>query len=804
MMEPNKNNLDRFKLSKLHIPLVIGSILSIVAMFDIILSRAFCGEFHDLLVYQIIFPDNSYLASSLWNNNWITGFPIFADPQSYLYYPFASLINIAIDNIFLQANTVILVHLIIAFITCYIFLSLFCNNKCYLITFSAAYTFSAMMLLRVYAGHEVIVCALALLPLLYYLIYTIIDSKETNIVNLTFFIITTTLIIQTGAMYQVAFSFMFLTIYLIYHYLSQNIDLKKIISVFAATALACVVSSIKLIPVLEISGQITRVDGAVDVYNGGGSIESDLASFIFGQSINEGYAYTGMQYGIHESAVLIGCVLVFLAIIALTYGKKTITVPAFLSIIFALIWAAAGKTLFSFIHLLPFLNTLRCPGRIFGALLPIIIMLSLYGLIIISQKLKDGESFKLDPEQKKYLTYGVAALILVKIFELPYQEAITVKAGISILLVAALIAVIYINKLDKNTIIAFFAAGLLINIFYLVTGYAFTIPVIIKTCILAALIIGIFLYELGSSSMHQIENPQTLTDTENNENNPKLSKTNLKSKTDKKVSHEQTNTALLPADIQYSGKYFTIISTLICISIIAACAAGFTYLKPVDPDFESSPANAIIKELEKYPSNNAQAWAATTGWPYQDMKYTYLFMINGIHAQRGYNAYYLNTMLPISYNIGNTPYFTSDYIIDTAYLDSGELAIPNYTFMADGVPVTVMENVLPNAFILRNGNEIIKPTVEKFTPDEVVITGDFKAGDIAVLKTAYYNGWKINGEDTVNAGNMPATELKSDTQKIVYNFAPASFTIGLSLTLIGIIILIAMIVFRKKVEELIK
>lgn len=803
MMEQKKNDSAIESIQKLFIPLIIGFMLSIVALFDIITSKAFCGEFHDLLVYQIIFPENSYLASLLWNNNWITGFPTFADPQSYLYYPFASLINIIVDNIYLQANVVILLHLIIAFIASYILLSLFCKNKCYLVAFSAMYTFSAMMLLRVYAGHEVIVCALALIPFLYYLFFKIIEKKETNFVYWPLFIIAVTLIIQTGAMYNVAFSFIFLTIYLIYHYLSRNIDLKKIFAIFAAMILSCLISAIKLIPVLEISNQITRVDGAVDVYNGGGSIESDLASFIFGQSINEGYAYTGMQYGIHESAIFIGFALVFLAIIALIYGKKTITIPAFLSIIFAFIWAAAGKTIFSFIHLLPFLNTMRCPGRVFGVLLPIIIMLSIYGLIIISKKLKDKESFKLDVDQKKYLTYGIVILILVKLFELPYHEEMTVKAVISIILIAAFLAVIYFNKLDKNSLIAFFAVGLLINLFYLVTGYVFTIPVTIKTATVAILIIGLLAYELWSNIKYKSENPQAITDIEN-DNDSKISKTKLNAKKDHEADTELRYIAGLPTDIQYSGKHFTIIVSLICISVIAACAAGFTYLKPEDPDFESSPANAIIKEFSNYPSDNAQAWAATTGWPHQDMKYTYLLMTNGIHSQRGYNAYYLNTMLPLYYNIGDTTYFTSDYIIDTAYLDSGNLAIQNYTFMTEGVPVTVMENVLPNAFILRNGNEVIKPTVEKFTPDEVVITGDFKAGDIAVLKTAYYDGWKINDADAVNAGNMPATELKSDTQRIVYKFAPASFTIGLTLTVIGIIILIAMIVFRKRVEELIK
>ena len=72
---------------------------------------------------------------------------------------------------------------------------------------------------------------------------------------------------------------------------------------------------------------------------------------------------------------MIGIIPLLLVIIALIYGRKDITIPSFFAVLGSIIWADGGKTIFSFLHFFPIVNSLRNPGRFFGAVLPIILFL---------------------------------------------------------------------------------------------------------------------------------------------------------------------------------------------------------------------------------------------------------------------------------------------------------------------------------------------------------------------------------------------------------------------------------------------
>jgi hypothetical protein len=163
---------------------------------------------------------------------------------------------------------------------------------------------------------------------------------------------------------------------------------------------------------------------------------------------------------------------------------------------------------------------------------------------------------------------------------------------------------------------------------------------------------------------------------------------------------------------------------------------------------------------------------------------------------RAFYSYVPANTPPLTLKIGDTVYFTADYIIDTAYLENGNQNLNEVTFKTDNISVYKPPNVLPNAFVVRN-DQRIPAKFEKFTPDEIVLSGQFLTGDIAVLKTAYYPGWKMNGQDTVIIGNMPANKLQADSSIITFRYEPVEAKVGELLTVIGIVAISVLIIRRR-------
>jgi hypothetical protein len=600
-----------------------------------------------------------------------------------------------------------------------------------------------MLFGRIYAGHHLLLYGLVWIPLLYYFFFKMVLFNEPNILNCIGISVTAALVYFTGNVYHFVFAFFILLIFVAYYAVERKISKKILYYLVLSLIFVLLLVSVKSIPDLNVSGSIIRND-IIDPLAGGGSLETSINSFVIGTRIDNLWA----QY---ESGILIGIIPVLLAVIALFYGRREITIPSFLAILASVIWADAGKTLVSFIHFLPIVSSFRNPGRIYGALLPIILFLALYGTIILLDKLKKGETFAPTPDQSRMIKIGIGLLIVVKLLELPFQEMITAETAISVILVLAFIALLYFGKGSGRTILYFFLSALLINAAVLLTKYSFIQTDILITLLLVGLLLaGLFFF------MQRRPGPGK----------------------DNRVF----------CGILLAGIFLVVMGNV-----------GCGYVKVYSPELDKSISPAIIQEINRLPNTNTQLWVYETGWAVQHMDFTYWDVVNNIHPVTAYAAYYLNTVPQLSYTIGNVSYFSVDYIIDTRYLDNKEQNIPDTTFKVQNISVYKPENVLPNAFFVRN-DQMYPLSIEKFSPDEVIASGDLKSGDVVVLKGAYYKGWKINGADAVSVNNLIGTQITSDTHTVRFVFDPSDYKAGAVITVIGIIIVLIVLLKRRAVE----
>jgi hypothetical protein len=448
---------------------------------------------------------------------------------------------------------------------------------------------------------------------------------------------------------------------------------------------------------------------------------------------------------------MIGIIPILLMIIALIYGRKDITIPSFLAILLCLIYAAGGKTILFFLHFFPIVNSFRNPGRIFGALLPIVLFLALYGAVLVYEKYRKGDDFEISFDQKKLVIIGLALLVVVKLFELPFQEMITFDAVLSVILTGGFVALLYFQKGSMRNILIFFITALLINCISILQLH----PLIQNDLLIKLVLVGVL---FAAFYIFMIKNQTG----------------------DKKTQ--------IFCGILIMGLFLMFMGNL-----------GSGYVIANSPQLEKSLAPKIINEISKLPSDNVQLWVYETGWPYKHMDFTYWDVINGIHPMTLYSAYFLKTMPQLSYVIGNVTYFSADYIIDTQYLENGNQNLPEYTFKVGNISVYKPEHVLPNVFIIRN-SQVYPLRIEKFSPDEVIASGELLQGDVVILKGAYYPGWKANGADAGPVSNMIGIKLSSATKRIRFTFDPLDYKIGALLSGLGIILVIVLIIKHKEIE----
>ncbi|MBN2734048.1 MAG: hypothetical protein JXQ82_04220 [Methanomicrobiaceae archaeon] len=724
-------------------------ILILIAFnYIIINNNLLFGDYKDIIS---VFEPNIFLNSNpfaLWNNLWLTGIPDISNFMSGRFYPFSFVFYLLSNDIYI-VNIVVLLHLIIAYFAMHKLGSLICKDKEILLVVSLLYVFSGLMLSRVFAGHTLYILALAWIPLIYYFFAKILYLNEKTVVNYIAVIILSCFLIAMGNPYHLVYVYLLAAIFVLYQIVSaKKISYASVIII--PTIFTSLLMGIMTFSFPKFSENILRID-LIDPLSGGGSLENNLASFIFGTTIDVNPAFW-----LPESSVLIGVVCLLFAIIGLVLGKKEFTIPGIIALSFTLIWADGGNNLLWFIHYLPFLDELRCPGRIFGALVPVILFFAIYGIKLLYQLPKGWEKLNLSKEQKFNLKFLIGSLIAIKLLELPYQVIPDFTSVIALLIVISFIGLIYFEKLSYDSLKYYLTGALVINFLILLYLNLEMVLSIFPVFLVITLITLIWMISINRKNL------------------------NLNSK----------------------NQYLVIL----LISFLVVSMTTLTYISPanktieMNPNLETSPANEIAAKIIDMGSDNSQIWAYTTGWEYYHQDFNYILMKNNIHTARGHYPYVLKSSLPPAINIGNITYYTVDYLIDTAYLDNGEQNLEEYSFKVENISVYKAGNVLPNAFVVRR-DVIIPSEVKKFTPDEVVIEGNFIKGDVAVLKTAYYDGWKVNGKPAISAGNMVAIELDSSVNAVTFVFDPQDVKIGIYLSILGIILLIIAFIKRKEIEK---
>ena len=740
--------IKKWNVSKKEIVYLILPFILLLILFPTVVhsDKVFISDYSDTLLglnAGLSVINNPF---SLWNNQWITGLPVYADPLSDRYYPLFYPLFILTQDTFI-VNLVLVIHLYIAYLFFFKLSGLITKNSELRMISALFYVFSGVLLSRVFGGHVLLAFALAWIPLLYYAFFKIVWDEELTVKNIGLLALSLALIFFTGALYYLFYSCMILAVFFAYYVLKKKLSKGAIIAVFSAFTIGALIFSIKSIPVIIVSNALGRID-IINPLGDGGSLENNLASIIFGTPIDQ-------VFGFYESIVLIGIIPVLLVILALVFGREDRTVPAFFAIIVAFIWADGGKTLLSFIHLLPGLTNFRVAGRVLGALLPILLLLAIYGFDLLNTRMKSGEPLIPDPRQKRNIAFGTGILILVKLLELPFQSNVSLEAGLSVVFIAVFVGLLYFNRATMRNLLIFLTASCLIDAYIIIRNAAgLSQETLIKVLIILALIIAVIAF-FNRERLH--------------------------------IPSRKTN--------------YT------CIFLIAglgiALIGNASYLRISDPKFDESPALKIIEKIKEYPLTTPQIWVYEIGWPFKHMDFTYWMIKNQIHPMRAYYPYFLKTTPPVALKIGNTDYFTADYIIDTAYLENGNQNLPEVTFKVNNISVYKPDHVIPNAFVVRN-EQMIPAKIEKFTPDEVTISGPFLQGDVAVLKTAFYPGWKINSRDASNVGSMVGAQLSLDTSSVSFKFDPLDVKIGAIFTGIGIIALLVLIIKRREFETYLK
>lgn len=709
-------------------------------------NQTFISEYHDTMALMI--PD-LYMAQNplaLWNNQWLTGYSEISSLNTDRFYPFSFPLVLATHNIFI-INLILLINLYIAFLAFYKLGSYLANNQELLLLFSTAYMLSGVLLSRVLIGHISFVYAMAWIPLMYYFFLKIIHRSEISVWNITAFALCETILLFTGGLYYMFFSNAIIFIFFIYFFIRKTISRATWGALICSLGLFLTISAVKLIPNFLGMAYIQRID-LINPLGDGGLLENNLASFVFGTPIDT-------IFGPYETMALIGIIPVLFAIIALIWGDRDITVPSFFAIVFALIWADGGRTLVSFIHLLPLVSSFRNAGRIFGAIMPIVLLLSLYGVFIVQEHLRKGDFFSISEDQKKTILFGVGILAAIKVLELPWIAIPSLEAALAVILVLGFILMVYLDRASVLNLQCYFSIALLINILVLVKNFTLLNgDVLFKGLVISVLLVAALLAF----------------------NRNELDKSRIK------------------------GHFFI---ALLIIGIMVSVIGNISVLKPSDPPLDQSPALKVIEKMQESPSANPQIWVYETGWPIQHMDFTYWFVKNGIHPMRAFYSYVPLNVPPLVLQLNGIDYFTADYLVDTAYLENGDLNLPNVTFKVDNMSVYRPDHVLSNVFIVRK-DTLVPVTYEKFTPDEITVSGQFEQGDIAILKTAFYPGWRVNNNDAVKTNNMPGSLIQADTQKITFRYDPSDAKIGGFLTVIGILVIIAFSVKRKEIEKYLK
>lgn len=730
----NSNEMKSQIWNILLLQVVIPVIFSISLFYQVFTNRdLFIGDYHEILSLSMTAIVQQMYPFSRWNFLWLGGFPDVLTPISNIYYPLFFPVYALIPTL-ATINFVIILHIFLAYVFFFKLSSLYVENEWIRAVLSLLYISSGAFLARVVAGQIVIVFSLTWIPLLFYLLFKILYHNENTARNIAFLSICSSILFFTGGLYTFIFTYIFVGLYVVTLVCMRDITTPQLKSLGLSILLTILLVSVQAIPSFSLSGELARID-PIDPLEGGGSLENNIAAFTFGERIDD------VWWGSHESTALIGFIPFFLMLIGLIFGERRLVIPSLVVLAFAMIWADSGKNILSFIHLLPGLNALRCSGRVFGPLMSIVLLFAGIGTENLWRELKSKTGLYLTEKQKKGIKYAVIALLLLKLMEMPYQGMVSLESVVSLAMVTAFLGLLYWDKMEHKVVCSFFALSVIISGILMYSKYCPSISSLGKSALILTLILTVAIIIKKSSVF------------------------------DRSVC---------------------CVNILIALTLFLNILVGISSPVISDSRLSESPALELTDGFHSDSTNAAQIWVYDTGWPIMDIDYTYWFVKSGIHSVRAYYAYFFKDTVPMRVQIGSEMYDAADYIVVTEYPEKDSATITTDPYAARRVSVSKTENPLPNAFIIR-GDQLISVNILSFRPDEVVITGNFSKGDLAVLKSSYCRGWKVEGHDALPAGNMVAYQLQSDLDTITFRFDPLEYYVGLALSLIGIAAMLLMV-----------
>lgn len=77
--------------------------------------------------------------------------------------------------------------------------------------------------------------------------------------------------------------------------------------------------------------------------------------------------------------------------------------------------------------------------------------------------------------------------------------------------------------------------------------------------------------------------------------------------------------------------------------------------------------------------------------------------------------------------------------------------------------------------------------VVRFTPNEVEVRVNATAEDILILNQNYYSGWEANSQPAIETNGLVSFDVKSAIRNVTFSYYPPGMTLGLVLTIIGVI-----------------
>lgn len=152
---------------------------------------------------------------------------------------------------------------------------------------------------------------------------------------------------------------------------------------------------------------------------------------------------------------------------------------------------------------------------------------------------------------------------------------------------------------------------------------------------------------------------------------------------------------------------------------------------------------------------------------------------------------------PISLGEFNTKYIISPYPLTNNNINLKKQFNNYYLY----------ENKLlrPRAYFLTNKNSagFVEAPITKYTPNQIIIDTTSHAASSVILSEVYSKGWKayLNGktpapiQETPNA--LRAVDIQSDTKYVAFKYEPASFKVGELISVITILTIVNLIIFRK-------